>query len=407
MVKRRRMSFARAHALLEELRTPRPVIDDAFDATPRQLQALKSLQKLLIKEIIRAERKIRRSKSILKTLEAAAPETTAQLEDRIEGYRHLAYIWRCFGDAIAFLFMDKFALKQTFFNTHNLNAKQDAGFLADKEGLSRELMVMEKFLSKGIPALISDLTNTIRHGDVCVMIGPEPYLIEVKSGTIDRRGRRQKNSIHQLMEFFKTDEAEGLRGLGKIRRVAHSEGEVVYVDSMNECIRAAMKSGAAWRSPEDGLYYIAVTEGRIGFDEIVGELKLNRAAVFYLNEFKAKRSWSPYSPFTLSIRDRDALFRFIWGELYLTVIYDLDALRQLAESDGVKIEFQPPGSDYVFELTRIGGEGRIGLASQVFSRLAFDFTSPAWLLRETIGHYDRHVATANAQDAVVAEITAH
>ena len=180
MVKRRRTSFARAHTLLGELRTPRPVIHDAVYATPRQLQALKSLQKLLIKEIIRAERKIRRSKSILKTLEAVAPEATAQLKERIESYRHLAYIWRCFGDAIAFLFMDKFALKQTFFNTHNCNAKQDAGFLAGKAGLSGEWMVMEEFLSKGIPALISDLTNTIRHGDVCVMIGPEPHLIEVK-----------------------------------------------------------------------------------------------------------------------------------------------------------------------------------------------------------------------------------
>ena len=140
------------------------------------------------------------------------------------------YIWRCFGDAIAFLFMDKFALKQTFFNTHNCNAKQDAGFLAGKAGLSGEWMVMEEFLSKGIPALISDLTNTIRHGDVCVMIGPEPHLIEVKSGTLDSRGRRQKNSIRQLMEFFKTDEAEGLRGLGKVRRVAHSDSELFYVE---------------------------------------------------------------------------------------------------------------------------------------------------------------------------------
>ena len=168
-----------------------------------------------------------------------------------------------------------------------------------------------------------------------------------------------------------------------------------------------MKNGAAWCSPEDGLYYIAITEGRIGFEEIVTELKLIRPVVFLLNEFKAQRNWSPYSPFTLSIRDREALFRFIWGDIYLTVIYDLDALRRLAESEGDKIDFEPPGSDYAFELTRAGGEGQIKLASQLFSRLAFDFTSPAWLLREAIGHYDRHTATANAEDAVPAELTAH
>ncbi|WP_400768693.1 hypothetical protein [Methylosinus sporium] len=381
------------------------MMDSAFFATPRQLQALKSLQKLLIKEIVRAERKIRRSKFILKTLESVAPEKIAQLNDRIEGYRHVAYIWRCFGDAIAFLFMDKFALKQTFFNTHNSNAKQDAGFLADKEGLCGEWMVMEEFLAKGIPALLSDLTNTIRHGDVCVMIGPDPHLIEVKTGTVDRRGRRQKNSIRQLTTFFKTDEAEGLRGLGKVRRVVHSDRESVYLDSLNECIRIAMKNGAAWRSPENGLYYIAISDGPIGFDEVFAELKLTRPAVFFLNEFKARRSWSPYYPFTLSICDREALFRFIWGDICLVVIYDLDVLRRLAESEGVKIDFQPPGSECAFELTRTGDEGRIGLGSLMFSRLAFDFTSPAWLLREAIGHYDRHKATANAQDVVVAELT--
>ncbi|MEQ8962511.1 MAG: hypothetical protein RLP02_32065, partial [Coleofasciculus sp. C2-GNP5-27] len=181
------------------------------------MEPLRALQQLLIKEIVRAERKVRRSKAILKTLDQAmAPERIAGLEYRIEAYRHIAYIWRCFGDAVAFLFMDKFALKQTFFNTHNLNPKQDAGFLADKEGLPREWEVMSTLLDHGVPALLTDLTNTIRHGDVCAMIGPDPQLIEVKSGQLDSRGRRQVNSIRQIMSFFAVDEAEGLRGLEKI-----------------------------------------------------------------------------------------------------------------------------------------------------------------------------------------------
>lgn len=398
MVKRRSTSFARAHALLKELKTPHPVMDDAFYATPCQLQALRSLQKLLIKEIIRAERKIRRSKYIVNTFEAVASENTDKLKDRIEYYRHLAYIWRCFGDAIAFLFMNKFALKQTLFSTHNNKTKQNAGFLADKEGLSGEWMVMDEFLVKGIPALLNDLTNTIRHGDVCVMIGPDPLLIEVKSGTIDRRGRRQKNSIRQLTKFFEADEAEGLRGLKKLRRVDPLESELVYVNSMNECIGTAMKNGAAWCSPEDGLHYVVITEDRIAFEDILAKFKLIRPVVFFLNDLKAQRLWSPYNPFTLSIRDREALFRFIWGEIYIFVIYDLDAVRRLAESEGFNIIVPSPGSDYAFELTRNGGKGRIGLATQLFSRLAFDFTSPAWLLREAIGRYDRHEVAPKAQD---------
>lgn len=399
MVNRRRKSFAEAHALLGELRELHPAIRDNVYATPRQLQPLKSLQKLLVKEIIRAERKLRRSKAMLKTLDPAqAPEAIILLEERIEIYHHLAYIWRCFGDAVAFLFMDKFALKQAFFNTHNLSAKQDAGFLTDKEGLSVEWRVMEGFIARGIPALLNDLTNTIRHGDVCVMIGPDPHLIEVKSGKLDSRGRRQRESIRQIMKFLETDETDALRGLGKLRRAEHVTSEMVYTDVMNECIAVATKNGKAWRSPEDGLCYIAIEEGSV--EDILAEFKFTRPAVFLLNGFKAQRIWSPYSPFTLSICDREALFKFIWGDICLAVIYDLDALRRMAESQGLKIDFPSPEMDYAFELARAGVSGHIRLSNQMFSRLAFEFTSPTWLFHETVKSLDRHSTATINEDAV-------
>lgn len=396
MVKRRRASFEQAHKLLEELREFHPAIQGGFRATPRQLRPLWSLQKLLIKEIVRAERKIRRIKSILKALDTTiTPEAFADLEERIELYRHISYTWRCFGDAVAFLFMDKFALKQTYFNTHNMNAKLDAGFLSDKTGLAGEWGVMEGLLDMGIPALLTDLTNTVRFGDVCLMIGPDPHLIEVKSGKLDRRGKRQQRSIRQLMEFFGTDEADGLRGLEKIRRVMHKTREVLYVDMMNECIAAAVKKGVAWRSPEDGLYYAAISDDRVQIDDLMAEFELAQPAVFFLNEVKAHRAWSPYSPFTLSIRNRDALFQFIWGDILLFVFYDLEVFRKLAVSQDLEIEFSLQESDYAFELTQPGGAGKIRMGNQMFSRLAFDFTSPAWLFRRTMEAFDRHEATAD------------
>ena len=65
------------------------------------------------------------------------------LRERIEDYRTLAYNWRCFGDAVAFLFMDKFALKQTYYNTNNTNPKPDAGFIIGKTGLQLELSILD------------------------------------------------------------------------------------------------------------------------------------------------------------------------------------------------------------------------------------------------------------------------
>ena len=132
----RKHSFAHAHALLHTLRS-----------NLGDLATLKELQKVLIQEIVRVEVKIRELKTELKavegTLHSAAARRSLYLKNRIEGFRQCAYIWRCFGDAIAFLYMDKFALKQSFYSTENTNAKQDAGFIAGKGGLANELALLD------------------------------------------------------------------------------------------------------------------------------------------------------------------------------------------------------------------------------------------------------------------------
>ena len=88
--------------------------------------------------------------------------------------------------------MDKFALKHTLYSTENTNPKQDAGFIAGKEGLSNELAVIDDALEHNVPALLVDLTNTIRHGDICLMGAADPYLIEVKASKklVVRRNHR-------------------------------------------------------------------------------------------------------------------------------------------------------------------------------------------------------------------------
>jgi hypothetical protein len=163
----RKNAFARAHALLQKVR-----------GNLSDIATLREIQQLLFRGIMRAEQKIRDIKGELRSAasnrDEAALTRAHYLERRLEGVRQCAYIFRCFGDAIAFLYMDKHALKQTFYNTHNVNPKQDAGFLAGKEGLASEILTLESLLKQGVPALLSDLTNTIRHGDICVMVEPIP-----------------------------------------------------------------------------------------------------------------------------------------------------------------------------------------------------------------------------------------
>jgi hypothetical protein len=153
----------------------------------------------------------------------------------------LAFVWRTFGDAIAFLYMDKFAIKQTFYSIHSTAPQQSAGFLSDKIGLVMEVAAVEEALKRGIPALLTDITNTIRHGDICLLIGPDPMLIEIKtSKKLDRRGRRQRDELRELEAFFRSDKTDRLRGMGPARRVAVDSEEITYIDEMEACIAEAI-----------------------------------------------------------------------------------------------------------------------------------------------------------------------
>ncbi|TBZ07453.1 hypothetical protein [Rhizobium leguminosarum] len=137
------------------------------------------------------------------------------------------------------------------------------------------------------------------------MVGPDPVLIEVKLGEPDTRGRQQRDSIRQLMEFFENDEIPNLRGLGKIYRTAHHSPELCYADVMEDTIIAAARTGAAFKSPA-------------------------------------------------------------------------------AASRGLKTTLFSREEDSVFELIEPLTGRNIRLAWQLFDRLAFEFTSPGWLLEITV-----------------------
>lgn len=391
------MSFEQAYGLLDELRHVQAAMVIGAIPTPATLRPLWLLQRLLVKEITRAERKVRRIKSILKqTPDRDGSERSISLMTQVEAHRHLAYTWRSFGDAIAFLFMDKFALRQVYYNTHNTSAKQDAGFLSGKDGLVGEWAEVENWLRQGVPALLTDLTNTIRHGDVCLMIGPDPLLIEVKLGELDRRGRQQRDAIRQLMNFFENDEVASLRGLGTIRRTVHQSPEIRYADVMEDTVIAASRTGVAFKSPEPGLWYVAITDGSIDVDATLGGLGLGRPIAYPLNEIKATRAWAPYSPFILSIRDRESSYRFIWGHVIVFVIYDLAELVAAAALRGLTTTLFSRDEDSVFELVEPTTRRNIRLAWQMFDRLAFEFTSPAWLLATTVERLEAQAVQSSA-----------
>jgi hypothetical protein len=374
----RKRSFDRAHTLLQALR-----------ADPEDLARLRQLQQLLLHEIIRAEEKIRELKTELKLIRQTANKLnerrSSYLKNRIEGYRQCTYVWRCFGDAIAFLYVDKFALKHCFYSTENTNVKQAAGFIAGKEGLANELMQLEFALHHNVPALLVDLTNTIRHGDICLMGASDPYLIEVKtSKKLDHRGKKQKRSLEKLHSFYETDKSDGLRGVPEVRRRASGMPERTHVNQINECIIEAQKDGFAVRQPEDGLHYIVMTQNAPRADQVVSSLALKEPWAFFLNQAKSDRSWAPYLPFILTIEDKHHLWDFIRGALIIVVMVEVGRLCQIAIEHGYDVKFDRNDAEYPLRVGIPPADGMAGISAHILARIGMEFVSPEWLVLSSI-----------------------
>jgi hypothetical protein len=363
-----------------------------ISCAPERVEKLLLCQQMIYREIVGAERHILRhkidrqnSRTILRTSRPSRATSVGlkkrikSIEARIDAYWQSIYIWRCFGDALAFVYLDKYAIKQTYFETATENPKQHVGYISGKAGVAHEMAVVESAINAGMPALLTDLTNSIRHGDVCLLSGNDPRLIEVKSGQkLNHRGRRQSSDIHALHQFFDSDEATGLRGIPKMSRIAAHSVERAYVHEMNGCIERSKNVGHDLINPEQGLYYLSIYGAGVHVDRLFRQMNVKRPIVFGLNSYKSERGWSPYYPFTLSIVSSRHLYDFIQGELSLLVILDSDYFSRHAALLDVVVNFE---NDFgLFSRDEGPGEGKIGVSNQFLLRIGLEFLSPRWIL---------------------------
>ncbi|MDM7947290.1 MAG: hypothetical protein QUV20_13260 [Oceanibaculum nanhaiense] len=355
------------------------------------------MQELLLAEIIRTEERIRSLKKELKIINSETPcisdakeKRSIFIKNRIEGLRRCAFIWRSFGDAIAFLYMDKYALKQTLYNIDNYNQKQSAGFISGKVGLSGELNFLNELLKNGIPALLVDITNTIRHGDICAMMGPDPILVEVKAqkGKINPRGRKQARGLAMLDTLFSTDKVDGLRGAQEIRRRELKVTEKNYLPLMNVCILTAMKEDYSIKIPEKGLLYVALGKNAPPIKDIFADISFQPALTFVWNIKKSQQTWVPFTPFTLSIENRDALWEFVQGEIFILVSLEIDRLIEIAKDYGTEINYDAKlDAEYPIQFKRGNELGFFGISGQMIERIGFECISPETLIHGVIETY--------------------
>jgi hypothetical protein len=375
----------------------------ALQAAPldRRLLALE-IQESLLYRMSRAEWLLRRIRNDNKTLkkELTRRDSTREASrkikaryatnnERMEEQKGLLDVLRSIGDCIAFIYGDRWDLKQ-------MVLKEEAGFLTGKSGTRLERKILRDAFAVGATVVMNDLTHTLRFGDITLFRpdlwpdGGSPFIwFEVKSGRGGDASRalRQKAASQHIGNYLATDRREADGGL--YQRVELLNEPVYHVEVVSRLMSTLPRGGWLLEEIEPGLHYILIDGERKqeGYEEIFGSV-LKQSRSFLLNVNEMKQLQRGYYPFPLSISDPGALYRFLNGEFVMFVVVDLDQVnRQLSgrsvtvsasDLEGYPWKVSLDDPDIPVELR----ESFIGL--HPIGRLAAEFISLAWLVENLL-----------------------
>jgi hypothetical protein len=361
--------------------------------------AIVDLQLFLLQRITNGEDGVSRCKDAIKDLRSEkangrpSRERSKEIDKEIEkfegkreDYKYIIYIWKCFGDGIAFHYCDKYALKHLLYDDQ-YRVKETAGFVSGKDGLKNEIFFLKEAAKHNVPAVLCDLTNTLRHGDICLLGGSDPLPIEIKSSPkLNERGERQLKNISQINSFFTNDEAENFRNQGMTVRHEHIGNERNHRKAINKCISRAFSEGTACISPENGIFYFAITELK---EEVLDVIKGKHIHAINLNDCKRSMNWQPYTPFTLLLEPKH-VFDFIAGNFTILVMFDLQIIKKRYKNAGMDINFLKEINWYA-QISKRGviSEGGFRVSEQSFLRLAFEFQSLTWGIKQHKSELDK------------------
>lgn len=358
-----------------------------IEADLDDLESVRELNQRLLKLILRSEELIKKHKHDQKVLRRELKtgrrekdvankirSRISRIEHYIDAQRDQIFVWKSFGDALAFIYCDTFSLKHVYFDTDDYETKEDSGAMSDKSGLKSEISFFDEAIMNGVPAVLCDLTNTIRFGDVCLLGGEDPLCIEVKtSKKLNQRGVRQIEKLEKLHNFYKTDEAVDFRGQNSTKRVAMSVSPKFHKEALNRAIQIAQTDGASIVKPERGLNY-AVLRTDKALDSPFDELDVHSPEVFDLNSFKNDRCWFPFTPFFLSIREPEHILDFLEGRLYIVVLVEPTVICEQLEAIGWESRYKPD-DQHSIQLFHEETGVFVGVSSLFIHRAAFEFLS--------------------------------
>lgn len=372
---------------------------NALDPHSDDLEFLFKLQLDILQYIVSLEEKIAETKenrkeerSSLRKSRLSKPDAKLvkdriiDLDVEIKNLQKLIYIYKCFGDGILFKYISKWNLKRFLYEVDSSAIKSDAGSLSNKDGLKIELAVIYDAITNRVPAILNDLTNVIRHGDVCLLGASDPYVIEVKSSkNQNKRIERQISAINKIHDYLSNDVGD-IGGFEDMRRVDINSDEIHFNHVINELTIKQDGSKLTRVSPEEGIYYIAIdttTDQETDYESVFANIE--KPIPFLLNTTKNEQAWGNYYPFTLSIKSPESLYQFINGDIFTIVIIDFSMIEKKAAKIGFDVELVSDGTIGLSFSKKIDGFDepfKFAASDHYFCRIAYEFLSLEWFFNE-------------------------
>lgn len=286
------------------------------------------------------------------------------------------------GDGIAFIYADRFDLKNFAFHPA-------PGFITGKRGARLERSILRHTFHLGLVAVLHDLTHTLRHADLTVFHpNRPPMMIEAKSGRGGNFARlqRQMEAMTKISDYLRTDELIEEHG---IRRRVEAHNDIVDHGSKVTRLAASLEPGSSIiEEVEPGLHYW-LTDWycpNSSIESTMREFTGRRIMFFQVNQMKQVHQG--YLPFVLTLVDADVATRFYAGELFITIILDLDLVTEIMRKNGLDFSVIEDSATFwtVRPLEKPGAtnEGLSYIPYHPIGRIAAEFVTLDWLLKSII-----------------------
>lgn len=293
----------------------------------------------------------------------------------------LINIYKSIGDGIAFTFLNKYDVKPQ-------NFKESAGFISDKIGFKNEIKALRYSYSKGLIAILNDITSVLKYSDLTIVSkNKAPLAIEMKtSDNINPRIERQREKANSIYSYLTNDTTENLYGNeGETIRLALRSPEINYVNNINNLIEQAEKEGTSSELIEEGLLYIVsykvFTPEK--YTKIFAESNITDP--LYCILLAGNIIGQAYFPLSLSISNPQHYLDFINEKIAIMVVCDFSFIKKIANKNNFTVELCDD-SDWMFEFKSAETDVSLShfkMSYHLFLRLSNEFVSLKWLFEDT------------------------